>query len=194
MGWADVLDSDLGDFRRRRAVDISSLHLWLHTATGSSIEIKPSNTVGTRGAICTQATEPRTRCNMTGRVVTPVLSCFENIKHIWISNQFSTQMWLHNLSKYFVVEDKNWSIYYIIDTLHHRDRTEDLIKVCWENAGFDSIWIIVSAMNIMFMISCWVLIWIWILQYHPDFEVRVYYIILTSDLNYTACHTVKSLI
>ena len=26
VGWADVLDSDWGDFRRRRAIDISSYH------------------------------------------------------------------------------------------------------------------------------------------------------------------------
>ena len=30
VGWADVLDSDRGDFRRRRAVDISSLYSTTH--------------------------------------------------------------------------------------------------------------------------------------------------------------------
>ena len=28
VGWADVPDSDWGDFRRRRAVDISSCVMW----------------------------------------------------------------------------------------------------------------------------------------------------------------------
>ena len=31
VGWVDVLDSDWGDFRRRRAVDISSLSCNLHS-------------------------------------------------------------------------------------------------------------------------------------------------------------------
>ena len=34
VGWADVPDSDRGDFRRRRAIDKSSLHtLWDNIST-----------------------------------------------------------------------------------------------------------------------------------------------------------------
>ena len=39
MGWADVPDSDWGDFRRRRAIDISSWLIWcvLFMSNGSNI-------------------------------------------------------------------------------------------------------------------------------------------------------------